>query len=174
MDNRQVNELKELAKLKRMQVLNEQQTKVQQKLLTLHSIFKSLTYNEMMQKLVAKPEAAVVVYSVRFDEIVDALKARYSALESYVEPKIEGDLVTYTFPSSTEMASFFMQAAQKEPPFVVFDLVTKKVTSYSNGDGKLYHPDGREVIPGELLVQSDFDEKDFVMPSPPAPGMGAI
>jgi hypothetical protein len=60
-----------------------------------------------------------------------------------------------------------MDMAKANKPFLLSD-AQGKVTGYSNGDGKLYHHDGKEFGANDTLSASNQSINDFQMPQPNA------
>lgn len=86
--------------------------------------------------------------------------------KGFAEPKTNTDgSVSLTFKSQNEMTKFLSSAAQDKKAFVVSDN-KGHVMGYSNGDGKLYHHNGKECNESDTLKASSTPIRDFQMPEP--------
>ncbi len=117
------------------------------------------------------------------DDICANFETEYShksEFPDYKEPTANSDgSTTLTFPKKADKQAFFLKQAQEHLPFVVVDDRTKSVMAISNGDGKLYKPDGLEFAQGEKMKKDPkYPHDNFQMPpilggSNPSSGMGS-
>ncbi|EHL31292.1 hypothetical protein [Legionella drancourtii] len=156
-----------LLELKKLQVLNQDELKERMKLELKHKEFMHLTYTEMEAKLRVQRQTSLQagVQSPFIDDVVNAYKEQYAQESWYEEPGANGNDVQFKFASEEELANFFMKQSEKGASFVMYDVATKKVMAYSNGDGHLYHANGGVVKAGEKIKPSDIDEQSFEIPN---------
>ena len=84
-------------------------------------------------------------------------------------PNKEGHLA-FKFAEKGDAEKFFSSEAANGRCMVIVDAKTQTVMGYSNGDGTLYHSDGRpfDVAAGDTLEPSNIPAKGFQLPQPPA------
>lgn len=132
-----------------------------------------LPVSQLEAKLLELDSATASVSSEHIEELIADYNEAYAGDEHYEEPKVEDDnTVRFKFSSKEECAKFFMKQCEKNQPFVMFDPATKNVTAYSNGDGKLYHADGKEFKVGDEFKPSDKKQEDFEIPGLPPRNVG--
>lgn len=158
-----------LLELKKLQVLNQDELKERIKLELKHKEFMSLNYAEMEAKLRIQGQTPIQtgVNSPFIDDVVNDYKEQYAQESWYEEPVANGNDVNFKFVSEEALTNFFMKLSEKEIPFVMYDVATKKVMAYSNGDGQLYHANGTAVKAGDPVKPSDIDEQGFEIPNLP-------
>ncbi len=77
---------------------------------------------------------------------------------------MEDGKVSLPFPSKQDEVNFYLDQCEKNREFVVVNIKTNKVVAYSNGDGTLYHGDGRAFHQGDTLSACGADFDSFYMP----------
>lgn len=158
-----------LLELKQLQVLNQDELKERIKLELKHKEFMHLNYAEMEAKLklLGLTPSQATVKSPFIDEVVQDYREQYAQESWYEEPVISGNDANFKFVSDEALTNFFMKLCEKKTSFVMYDIATKKVMAYSNGDGQLYHANGTAVKAGEPLKPSEIDEQGFEIPNLP-------
>jgi hypothetical protein len=110
------------------------------------------------------PEQEVSVKSNNLNDIIDDYKKKFGQEDWYKEPEAKNGKVDLVFPSKEAASNFMLEQAEKNRPFVVVDGKTNQVMAYSNGDGTLYHGDGKPFAKGDELSPSGGDINNFRMP----------
>ncbi|WP_133137817.1 hypothetical protein [Legionella rowbothamii] len=132
-----------------------------------------LPISQLEAKLIELETTTVSASSENIEELIADFNEAYAGDEHYEEPKVEDDnTVSLKFSSKEECAKFFMKQCEKGQAFVMFDPATKNVTAYSNGDGKLYHADGKEFKEGDEFKPSEKTKEDFEIPGLPPRSIG--
>ncbi|PJD93603.1 MAG: hypothetical protein CK424_02040 [Legionella sp.] len=128
------------------------------------------------------------VQSEEMDIILNMFKEKYGKNPEYKESIKNSDgSITLSFPSTKEngetmtdaerfkeVTSFFTEVA-KTAKFVIMDKDRVNVLGYSNGDGNLYQPDGKELEKGKQLSSEagiPLDKFDMSLMDEPARGLG--
>lgn len=158
-------ELERLLALKKLAVLNQEELKEKMKLEMKHKRFLESTYEEMDARLKTKTLIQAVLCAPEVEHTIADYNSKYSEASWYQEPKLHDDgSVTFTFTTEDECSKFFLSQCEKGEPFILCDSKTKQVTAYSNGDGQLYHADGKVFAPGDRFKASDIKVEDFEIP----------
>lgn len=111
-------------------------------------------------------EKKTTVHSDDMKFILESYKKKYSTNPGYNEPKLTKGEVELSFSSDVESKKFFTEAAENGNRFIVCD-EKKNVIAYSNGDGKVYNPDGVEYGKEETMSSKSpgVNIDKFEMPS---------
>ncbi len=160
-------EIKRLIELKRLQeelqVLDQITMQEKMKLDMKYKKYLSLSSEEMEEQLNNLP-VQTSVKGESLDAILGDYKKLYSGESWYQEPKMEDGTLTLSFPTQQDAVNFYLDQSEKNREFVVVNIKTNKVVAYSNGDGKLYHGDGRAFQQGDTLSPCGVDFDSFNMP----------
>lgn len=168
---------KEMLKLKKK---NQKTQEEEEKLAKLEAIYnkKQLSIPDLERELadntpkpVPTPTAApsptptsITFKSTALDSIIEAYESKYSKLPAYQAPERRDGGVKLFFVSEEEAVSFALEQAKANHRFEMFDS-QRRLIAYSNGDGKLYHPNKTEFKPGDLFSVPEIKE----MPQPVRP-----
>ncbi len=164
MGNRK-QDLQRLIELRNAAALTEEQELELKKLKFRRIKDAELPVSQLEEELRKLDTETISVSSENIEELIADFNEEYAGNENYEPPKVhEDNSVQFKFSSKDECAKFFMKQCEKNQPFVLFDPVTKNVTAYSNGDGKLYHHDGKEFKVGDEFHQSETKQEDFEIP----------
>ncbi len=120
--------------------------------------------NELTKMKTSESTNNFNVQSEDIDSVLKIFKDKYSKNSDYKEPIKNSDgILTFSFPSKKEKGktmtdaeilreatSFFTEVAKNEIKSLILDK-HHNVLGYSNGDGKLYHPDGKPFEKGDTL-----------------------
>lgn len=123
--------------------------------------YENLNSVQMQKKLTEAMKPKVFKTQGEDNELLLMLKDfknKFGKGKEFKEPQINNHTVILEFPSPKEAKEFFLEQAQKNRSFKVFDPDTNNVIAYSNGDGKLYHGDGKVFNPGESLSPSKVED----------------
>lgn len=155
----------ELKQLGDQKALNDKQAQEFMALSLKNAELAQLSLEQLQEELKkSAAEQKVSVKSNKLDDILTDYKAKYGKEDWYKEPEVKNGKVELVFPSIEAASNFMLEQAEKNRPFVVVDGKTNKVMAYSNGDGTLYHGDGRPFAKGDELSPSGGDINDFRMP----------
>ena len=103
--------------------------------------------------------------------IITAFKAMFGHKAGFELPTTnEAGHLVFTFPEKGDAEKFFSSEAKNGRCMLIIDAETKMVLGYSNGDGTLYHADGRplDLAAGDTLEPSDILAEGFEIPQPTA------
>ncbi len=164
-DKKTIERVIELKQLEEKKALDEKQAQELMSWQLRNAELAQLSLEQLQDELQksAAPEEADFKSS-NMDEILADYKKKFGEEEWYQEPKVDGNKVTLTFASKEALSDFAQEQAEKNRPFVVVDAKTQQVMAYSNGDGKLYHGNGKEFNKGDELRPCGGHIDDFKMP----------
>ena len=126
--------------------------------------YKGLSADEMQKRLNDESKPFLVcAHSKQEDPMHEAYLARFRGKPGYIAPTrtAQGQPI-YAFPTKEEAASFFQEQAAKYTLFILTDTDTDHVIAFSNGDGKMYHPDGKEFGKQDPFTPSTTSWDTFI------------
>lgn len=160
-----INRAITLKKLEEEKKINEKQAQELQKWLLENAALARLSSAQLQEELDKLTETQEV--SIKSDNISDIIadyKKQFGDKDWYEEPKVEDGKVTLRFQTMEELTDFLQGQAQKNRKFVVIDAATNQVMAYSNGDGTLYHGNGKPFAKGDTLASCGPDAGKFKTP----------
>lgn len=166
-DKKVIERMIELRQLEEKKALDDKQTQELMDLSLKNAELTQMSLQQLQGEL-NKPtaEQEVSVKSNNLNDIIDDYRKKFGKEDWYKEPEAKNGKVDLTFPSKEALTNFIQEQADQNRPFVVVDAKTNQVMAYSNGDGTLYHGDGKPFVDGDELSLSGGDINDFRMPIP--------
>lgn len=166
---RQLKELdpkeRDLVRLVELKKQQEAKKSLDEKTLSeLHALLKKYPHLSNLSSSALQATVLLIDGQVFIKQMIHDYHKKFSNTPGYEEPNIHHEKAFFKFATLEEAHTFFLEQAENNRIFTIIDAVSNTIVAYANGDGKLYHSDGKEFAAQDTFMKSKIPADSFHIP----------